>query len=102
MIVIENVVQQLCGVTEYTVYTIDATLIKCQVPSPKKKKIQDFLSDYDIYFHESYNLKPLLEVLKSHNPKKQNICDKLSEVAANYKTFRLLPDYCIFHPIAFI
>lgn len=74
-----------------------------KVPSStsRKKEIQDFLSDRDIYFHESYNVKQLLELLKCYNFKKEYVCDKIAEVAG-HEIIRLPPYYCIFNPIELI
>lgn len=67
----------------------------------RKREIQDFLCERDIYFHESYNVRQLLEVVKSYNFLKEYVCDKIAK-EAGHEVIRLPPYYCIFNPIELI
>lgn len=67
----------------------------------RKSEIQDFLYERDLYFHESYSVKQLLEVVKSYNFSKQYVCDQIAK-EAGHEVIRLPPYYCIFNAIELI
>lgn len=73
-------------------------LNKAPSSNDTKPKIQEYMYNHDIYFHENYTKKELLEVLKSLSIKKQYYCDELAE-SIGHTVLRLPPYHCIFNPI---
>lgn len=73
-------------------------LNKAPCSNDTKADIQEYMHNKDIYFHENYTKKELLEVLKAFNIKKEYTCDNLAE-SLGHTVLRLPPYYCIFNPI---
>ena len=70
-------------------------LNKAPSSNDTKSKIQEYMYNHDIYFHENYTKKELLEVLKSLSIKKQYYCDELAE-SIGQTVLRLPPYHCMY------
>jgi transposase len=69
--------------------------------SSHKLEIETFLLKHDLYFHESYTKKQLLEVVNTKSWEKQYVVDNIAK-KYGHTVLRLPPYYCIFNPIELI
>jgi len=76
----------------------------CKIPctSTKKSEILDFMTKKHIKIPNPCPTKPkLLEIIKSHNFKKEYVVDEIAE-KYGHNVLRLPPYFCIFNPIKII
>lgn len=66
-----------------------------------KMAIQEFMYQNDIYFHESYTKRELLDVFKILKIEKEYYCDSYAK-SKGHTVLRLPPYHCIFNPIEHI